>query len=110
MLVTGGASGIGLAVVRGALRRGAAVAVVDLVPAGLPAGVAGYRADLAADAVADAVAAAAAGLGGLDVLVNNAGIGAAGTVEDNPLAEWRSVLEVNVLGLVRVTRAALPQL
>ena len=108
VLVTGGASGIGLAVVRAADARGAAVAVLDLAPADLPDGVAGYRADLADDAVADAVAAAAAGLGGLDVLVNNAGIGAVGTVEDNPLDEWRSVLEVNVLGLVRVTRAALP--
>jgi NAD(P)-dependent dehydrogenase (short-subunit alcohol dehydrogenase family) len=110
MLVTGGASGIGLAVVRAAVRRGARVAVLDRAPAGLPAGVAGYRADIADDAVAGTVHAAAADLGGLDVLVNNAGIGAAGTVEDNPLEEWRAVLEVNLLGLVRVTRAALPHL
>ncbi len=110
MLVTGGASGIGLAVVRAAVRRGARVAVLDRAPAGLPAGVTGYRADIADDAVAGAVDAAATDLDGLDVLVNNAGIGAAGTVEDNPLDEWRAVLEVNLLGLVRVTRAALPHL
>lgn len=110
MLVTGGASGIGLAVVRAAGRRGARVAVLDLAPAGLPAGVTGYRADIADDAVAGTVHAAAVDLGGLDVLVNNAGVGAAGTVEDNPLDEWRAVLEVNLLGLVRVTRAALPHL
>ena len=41
-------------------------------------------------------------LGGLDILVNNAGIGARGTVEDNTDEEWRFVLDVNVVGLVRV--------
>jgi len=49
-------------------------------------------------------------LGGLDVLVNNAGIGAQGTVEDNSDDEWQRVIDVNVLGLVRVTRAVLPHL
>jgi 2-keto-3-deoxy-L-fuconate dehydrogenase len=44
------------------------------------------------------------------VLVNNAGIGAQGTVEDNPIDEWRRVLDVNLLGMVRTTRAALPHL
>ena len=41
-------------------------------------------------------------MGGIDIVVNNAGIGAQGTVEDNPLDEWRRVLDVNVLGIVRV--------
>ena len=49
-------------------------------------------------------------LGGLDILVNNAGIGAQGTVEDNADDEWHRVLDVNVLGMVRVARAALPHL
>jgi 3-oxoacyl-[acyl-carrier protein] reductase len=49
-------------------------------------------------------------LGGLDILVNNAGIGAQGTVEDNDDAEWHRVLDVNVVGMARVTRAALPEL
>ena len=49
-------------------------------------------------------------LGGLDILVNNAGIGAQGTVEDNDDEEWRRVLDVNVVGMARVTRTALPQL
>jgi NAD(P)-dependent dehydrogenase (short-subunit alcohol dehydrogenase family) len=46
----------------------------------------------------------------LDVLVNNAGIGAQGTVADNDDAEWVRVFDVNLLGMVRTTRAALPAL
>jgi NAD(P)-dependent dehydrogenase (short-subunit alcohol dehydrogenase family) len=57
-----------------------------------------------------AVDEAAARLGGLDILVNNAGVGAVGTVEDNPDDEWLRVYDVNVLGAVRVSRAALPYL
>jgi 2-keto-3-deoxy-L-fuconate dehydrogenase len=49
-------------------------------------------------------------LGGLDVLVNNAGIGAVGDVSQNNDAEWARVLDVNVTGIARVTRAALPHL
>jgi 2-keto-3-deoxy-L-fuconate dehydrogenase len=61
-------------------------------------------------AVRAAVAEAGGHLGRLDILVNNAGIGAAGTVEDNDDEEWHRVLDVNVLGIVRTTRAALPLL
>ncbi len=69
------------------------------------------RADLAdGPAVRDAVADAVRSLGGLDVLVNNAGVGAQGDIEANDEDEWHRVLDVNVLGLVRVTRAALPAL
>jgi NAD(P)-dependent dehydrogenase (short-subunit alcohol dehydrogenase family) len=49
-------------------------------------------------------------LGGLDVLVNNAGVGAIGDVTADDEAEWRRILDVNVVGAVRVTRAALPLL
>ncbi|GAA1569678.1 SDR family oxidoreductase [Actinomadura kijaniata] len=110
-LVTGGASGIGLATAELLAARGAAVACLDLDGAAVPAPLLGVTADVTDDpAVRAAVAEAAARLGGLDVLVNNAGIGAQGTVEDNPDDQWHRVLDVNVLGIVRVTRAALPHL
>jgi 2-keto-3-deoxy-L-fuconate dehydrogenase len=113
-LVTGGASGIGAAIAAAFAAEGAAVVVLDVAdgpPAGLPAGAGYVRADLADDAaVRAAVAAAADRLGGLDVLANNAGIGAQGSVEDSTDAEWQRVLEVNVIGTARVCRAAWPYL
>jgi 2-keto-3-deoxy-L-fuconate dehydrogenase len=110
-LVTGGASGIGAAVVRAMLERGATVTSLDRTDDGVPAGAHAEIADVTDDvAVRAAVVAAAERAGGLDVVVNNAGIGAQGTVADNDDAEWLRVLDVNVLGIVRVTRAALPYL
>jgi 2-keto-3-deoxy-L-fuconate dehydrogenase len=110
-LVTGGASGIGLATARLLAARRARVAVLDRDPADLPPPLHGVRADVADERqVAQAVAVAVEHLGGLDILVNNAGIGAQGTVEDNPTQEWLDVYAVNVLGIVHVTRAALPHL
>jgi 2-keto-3-deoxy-L-fuconate dehydrogenase len=110
VLVTGGASGIGLATARLFREQGAVVAVLDAAPTG-PDGFCYVPADVTADAaVRAAVASAVTTLGGLDVLINNAGIGAQGGIEANDDAEWHHVLDVNVLGLVRVTRAALPAL
>jgi 2-keto-3-deoxy-L-fuconate dehydrogenase len=107
-VVTGGGAGIGLATARLLAARGARVAVLDLEPG---AAFAGLRADVTNDAsVRAAISAAADQLGGLDILVNNAGIGAIGTVADNTDAEWQHVYDVNVLGMVRVSRAALPYL
>lgn len=114
-IVTGGASGIGLATARTLASRGARVAVLDLdlghdlgPPAGGPHTI---RADVGdAESVTAAVGRAVQELGGLDVLVNNAGIGARGTVEDNADEEWHHVLDINVLGIVRTSRTALPHL
>ncbi len=110
-VVTGGASGIGLATARMLRERGARVAVLDVgVP---PEGedLLGISCDVTSDAqVRAAVDRVVAELGGLDVLVNNAAVSAVGTVADNPDEEWARVLDVNVTGVVRVTRAALPHL
>lgn len=110
-VVTGGASGIGAAVVRTLLDRGADVTAIDRVVDGVPEGAHAEQADVTDDAaVTAAVASAAEAMGGIDVVVNNAGIGAQGTVADGDDAEWLRVLDVNVLGIVRVTRAAMPYL
>lgn len=109
-LVTGGASGIGLATARLLASRGARVAVVDVAETG-PSDVVYRRADVTEDTgLRAAVGSAIDELGGLDILINNAGIGAQGGVEDNDDQEWHRVLDVNVVGMVRVTRAALPAL
>ncbi|MER6736356.1 SDR family NAD(P)-dependent oxidoreductase [Streptomyces puniciscabiei] len=110
-LVTGGASGIGRATADLLAARGARVAVLDRDPADVDKPLLAHRADVTDDAsVRAAVERVAEDLGGLDVLVNNAGIGAQGTVEDNDDAEWLHVFDVNVLGMVRTARAALPYL
>ncbi|MER7889951.1 SDR family oxidoreductase [Micromonospora sp. NPDC094482] len=110
-VVTGGASGIGLATATLLAARGARVACLDLRPEDVPEPLLGLAADVTDDvSVRAAVAAAARSLGGIDVLVNNAGIGASGTVEANSDEEWHRVFDVNVVGIVRVTRAALPHL
>ncbi|MFE4056724.1 SDR family NAD(P)-dependent oxidoreductase [Streptomyces sp. NPDC059096] len=110
-LVTGGASGIGAAIAALLLERGARVAVLDRETAGAPAGTLPLTADVTDDAaVKAAVDAAAAEFGALHTLVSNAGIGAVGTVEDNADDEWARVLDVNVLGMVRTARHALPHL
>lgn len=108
-IVTGGASGIGAAIVERLRSDGARAAVFDReVHEGL---IDAYRVDVTDDAsVRTGVESVAADLGGIDIVVNNAGVGAQGTIEDNPDDEWRRVLDVNVLGMVRVARAALPWL
>jgi NAD(P)-dependent dehydrogenase (short-subunit alcohol dehydrogenase family) len=109
--VTGGGSGIGLATARLLATRGARVAAIDLDPEAAAGSALPVIADVTdEDSLRAAVATVVERLGALDVLVNNAGIGATGTVEDNSYEEWRRVLDVNLLGVVRASRAALPHL
>jgi len=109
-IVTGGASGIGLAVSTMLTERGAAVASLDLTPQseGAAHGIACDVSD--GESVTGAVARAAELLGGIDIVVNNAGVGAQGSVQDNPDEEWLKVFDVNVVGMARVSREAIPHL
>jgi NAD(P)-dependent dehydrogenase (short-subunit alcohol dehydrogenase family) len=110
-LVTGGASGIGRAAAELLIERGARVAVLDRDVTDVPEGALALQVDVSDDeAVRAAVERAASELGGIDVVVNNAGVGAQGDVAANDDAEWHRVFDVNVVGLVRVARAALPHL
>ncbi|WP_016696988.1 SDR family NAD(P)-dependent oxidoreductase [Actinoalloteichus spitiensis] len=109
-LVTGGVSGIGLAAGRLLAARGATVVALDRA-GDAPEPLTTVHADVTDDeSVRAAVASVVARHDRLDVVVNNAGIGAAGTVEDNPDEEWGRVFDVNVTGVARVSRAALPHL
>jgi 2-keto-3-deoxy-L-fuconate dehydrogenase len=109
-LVTGGASGIGAATADLLAERGARTAVLDL-GLGPPGRHLGVTCDVTDPAgVEEAVGRVAGDLGRLDVVVNNAGIGAQGDVAANDDAEWHHVLDVNVVGMARVARAALPHL
>lgn len=110
VLITGGNSGIGLATALAFRSRFAVVAVVDRDDTG-PDGFIFHRADVTNDdEVKHAVSRCVSDLGGLDVLVNSAGIGAQGTVSTNSDEEWHKVYDVNVVGMARVIRAALPDL
>jgi NAD(P)-dependent dehydrogenase (short-subunit alcohol dehydrogenase family) len=110
-LVTGGASGLGAAIAAELQRCGSRVAVLDLRADQVGAPAIGFDCDVSDDdSVRAAVQAVVDRFGGLDVVVNNAGIGAQGSVADNTDAEWHRVFDINVVGIVRVSRAALPHL
>lgn len=108
--VTGGASGIGAACATALRGQGANVAVLD-VQAGADPDVLSLVGDVTSrEAVDEAVAAAAEHFGGIDIVVNCAGIPCRGALEDTSDDEWLKVLDVNVVGMARVIRAALPHL
>ena len=110
-VITGGASGIGAAIAAKLQDMGARVAIFDLNPTDLPEGQLGFACDVSDDAsVIAAIDGTVDAFGGVDIVVNNAGIGSIGTVEDNNDAEWARVWNINVVGIVRVSRAALPHL
>jgi NAD(P)-dependent dehydrogenase (short-subunit alcohol dehydrogenase family) len=103
VLVTGGASGLGAALVAEFVKRGDRVLVTDLADScDAPGGASYRRLNVTSD---DDWRAALAWVesqwGGLDVLVNNAGIAAGGRIDVVPLEEWKEVVDINLLGVVR---------
>src|SRR5688572_19404413 len=109
--VTGGASGIGLATARLLAEQGATVFTLDRATPPDEPSIIGLPCDVTkateVDAAADAVRAQA---GRLDVLVNCAGIYIGGTVEDTSDGQWAKILDVNVVGMARTSRAMVPLL
>jgi len=120
-LVTGASSGIGEATAVSLAAAGAAVSLVarrkdrlDALAERITAG-GGRALVLEADVTDEAAARAAVEstveqLGRLDVLVNNAGVMLLGPIESAPVKEWQRMVELNVLGLMYCTHAALPHL
>ena len=109
--VTGAGSGIGLATTELMRKEGARVAALDLKPPQPLPNVFPVTADVTDQSSMNAAAdAALQELGGVDLLICNAGIGASGTVVDNDDDEWHSVYDVNVVGIARTVKAFLPSL
>lgn len=117
-LITGGSQGLGKALAIAALEAGDQVVVTSRRPEDLaelkrahPERLEAVALDVASPAQArDVVAAAVERFGSLDVVVNNAGYAASSSVEDFPDEAFRAQLEVNLFGVVNVTKAALPVL
>ena len=109
--VTGGASGIGAAVAAQLAERGASVVVLDRAAPESTGGHDYVQCDITDESdLAAAVDHLRTGYGTLDVLVNNAGIGAAGDVAANDRSEWHQVMDVNVVSMARMAAATLPLL
>ena len=113
VIITGAGSGIGLEVARAFYVRGAAVALCDAdesLFSALPDAFRCFRADVSDETqtarfMRDAISA----LGGVDVLINNAGIGGPqGAMETLAPDEWRACIAVGIHGLFYATRAAIP--
>jgi NAD(P)-dependent dehydrogenase (short-subunit alcohol dehydrogenase family) len=118
VLITGAARGIGAALAERLAARGARLALVGLEREKLEqlaqrCGEGTFVADCDVSEhgqVTEAIDAAAEALGGLDVVVANAGIAAAGPLRLQPVRSWQRVIEINLLGVMYTDRAALPHL
>ena len=118
VLITAGASGIGKEVAQAFAATGAKVCVCDIDAKALETAakdIAGLKTIICdvskRDDIERMVAASAAALGGLDVLVNNAGIaGQTAPVEDSDPEQWEAVMKVDVIGTFHVTRLSIPHL
>jgi NADP-dependent 3-hydroxy acid dehydrogenase YdfG len=115
-LVTGGSSGIGLAIARMLADEGYGLTLAARTPAKLESAAASLGAAAAVTDVRDeeqcagAVAVHVERHGGLDVLVNSAGVGVAGALDEQDVKRIDLQLDVNLRGLIMITRAALPHL
>ncbi|GLY69128.1 SDR family NAD(P)-dependent oxidoreductase [Amycolatopsis taiwanensis] len=115
-LVTGASRGLGSALVGAVLARGDAVVATARVPEQIAAAAPGYEERLLRcrldvtdpDTVRASVAAAIERFGRIDVLVNNAGRGLFGAVEETSVGEAKTLFETNVFGVLSVTNAVLP--
>lgn len=118
VLITGAARGIGAALAEKLAQRGDRLALVGLEPEKLAAvaercgdGTFVAECDVSKpEQVSAAVDAAAEALGGLDVVVANAGIATGGPLELQDMRAWERVIEINLLGVMYTDRAALPHL
>ncbi len=114
VLVTGGASGLGLALAEAFLARGDQVLAGDLAeerPAILPEQVVYRRLDVRQPQDWDAAAAwVSQEWGGLDILCNNAGVAAGGRIDVGAMSEWERVIDINLLGVVRGCQTFVPML
>ena len=117
VLITGAGSGLGLALAQRYARAGDRVACVDidaaraeLARAALPgSGHLAIAANVASDDAMEQLHERIAGeWGGVDVLVNNAGIATGGPMVETTMAEWRNVMDINLMGVVRGCRLFLP--
>lgn len=110
-IVTGGASGIGEAIAQKLHSLGAQVAVLDLNTSGVSEDYLAVQTDVSDDeSVKNAINQVVSHYKQIDIVINNAGIGAQGTVETNSDEEWHKVFDVNVFGMARITRHSLPHL
>lgn len=113
-IVTGGSRGIGAATARALVAEGARVAIIGRDTAALAAvaqstGAHAVAADLSTAAgVRDGIGSCLDALGGVDLLVNNAGASPTGTIDDLDDAQWQAAFDLKVMGYLRCTRAVLP--